>query len=476
MLIWFILAAIHTQLRADEYQSLFNISDLGQQFSPVNQQALLLSNISADSSSTCRQACHANIYCWIYDYDGLTKQCRLFEGDVSTMGIISASSSPLSTVGQIQLNKELFASSGLSCSFCAKSRYLTCVNSTCQCLARTYFDGSMCRSQKLLSTQCTSETDCRNDLNLTCLSRKQCGPISLQSGITVAGSSNGSSGSTSNALLSPFGIAIGRDDSLWISDAGNSRVMRVSVGSLNGTIVAGTGTSGIASTQLNFPSHLFVDNASNIYVSDTLNGRVMLWLNGSSSGFSATGATRIAGRTIGLAVDSQKNVYVAETDNHRVTKWTPNATTGIVVAGASTVGTDNQHLAYPFGLFLDELHSYLYVADYGNNRIQRFTLGGSLNGTTVAGGSGQGSNDSQLYFPQAVCVSKNTGAIYVADTYNNRVVRWSSGATKGVTLVGVPGTSATLLSGPGHVALSRNETFLYVADVNNNRIQRFELI
>ncbi|CAF1405456.1 unnamed protein product [Adineta ricciae] len=476
MFIWFILAAIHTQLTADEYQSFFNLSDLGQQFSAVNQQALLLSNINANSISTCRQACHANIYCRIYDYDGLTKQCRLFEGDVSTMGIISASASPLSTVGQIQLNKGLFASSGLSCSFCANSRYLTCVNSTCQCLGRTYFDGSMCCSQKLLGTQCISETDCRNDLNLTCLPRKQCGPISLQSGITVAGSSNGSSGSTNNALLSPFGIAIGNDDTLWISDAGNSRVMRVSGGSLNGTIIAGTGIAGSGSTQLNFPSHLFVDNASNIYISDTLNGRVMLWLNGSSSGFSVTGTTRIAGRTIGLAVDSQKNVYVAETDNHRVTKWTPNATIGIVVAGTSTVGTDNQHLAYPFGLYLDELHSYLYVADYGNNRIQRFMLGGSLNGTTVAGGSGQGSNDSQLYFPQAVCVSKNTGAIYVADTYNNRIVRWSSGATKGVTLAGVPGTSATLLSGPGHVALSRNETYLYVADLNNNRIQRFELI
>jgi sugar lactone lactonase YvrE len=205
----------------------------------------------------------------------------------------------------------------------------------------------------------------------------------------------------------------------------------------------------------------------------------MLWLNGSSTGVPVTGTQISSSRMVGIVADSQKNVYVSEADNHRVTKWAPNATNGTVVAGTGTQGNDSQHLCYPYGLYLDELHSYLYVADLYNNRIQRFTLGVSMNGTTVAGGNGPGPGNNQLYYPFGLCISKKTGAIYIADTYNDRVIRWNPGATSGVTIAGVTGingTAATLLYGPTAVALSQNETYLYVSDLNNNRIQRFELI
>jgi len=102
-----------------------------------------------------------------------------------------------------------------------------------------------------------------------------------------------------------------------------------------------------------------------------------------------------------------------------------------------------------------------------------------MNGTTVAGGNGNGSANNQLYFPQGLRVSKETGAIYIADTYNNRVTRWNPGATNGVTIAGIGGiygTNATLLYGSSDVALSPNETYLYVTDLNNNRIQPFQLI
>jgi sugar lactone lactonase YvrE len=303
--------------------------------------------------------------------------------------------------------------------------------------------------------------------------------LSLQYGVTVGGYSNGTAGNASDALSHPFGIAVGNDDSLFVSEFGNARVTRLPVGSLIGAVVAGTATVGNGSNQLNNPSHLYVDAASNIYVSDTSNGRAMLWVNGSSTGISVTGTTRINSRIMGIVIDSQKNIYITETDNHRVTKWPPNATIGTIAAGTGTLGNDSQHLGYPFGLDLDEFHSYLYVADYYNNRIQRFTLGSSMNGTTVAGGHSLGSADNQLYQPQGLCVSKKTGAIYIADTYNNRITRWNPGATSGVTIAGIAGMNgiaATLLNGPAGVALSRNETYLYVSDLNNNRIQRFELI
>jgi sugar lactone lactonase YvrE len=303
--------------------------------------------------------------------------------------------------------------------------------------------------------------------------------LSLQNGVTVGGYSNGTAGNASNALSSPYGIAVGNDSSLFVAEYGNARVTRLPVGSLNGTVVAGTGIIGSASNQLNNPSHLYVDAASNVYVSDTSNSRVMLWRNGSSTGVVVATTTPLTPRIVGIVVDSQKNIYISETDKHRVTKWTPNATNGTLVAGTGTPGSSSQQLNFPYGLYLDELHSYLYVADLYNNRVQRFTLGVSMNGTTVAGGNGQGSASNQLYYPQGLCVSKTTGAIYIADTDNNRVTRWNSGATSGVTIAGIAGsfgTAPTLLYGPGDVVLSQNETFLYVSDLNNNRVQRFELI
>lgn len=297
--------------------------------------------------------------------------------------------------------------------------------------------------------------------------------------MTVAGSATGIAGITLDALSKPFGIAVDQDGSLLISDALNARVVRLPAGSSNGSSVAGTGLAGASVSQLNFPSHLFVDNASNVYVSDTMNGRVMLWSNGSSSGVSVTGTTPILGRVAGVTVDSSGNVYVSEADNHRITKWTPNATSGIVVAGTGVSGNGTQQLSYPYGLHLDALRSYLYIADYGNNRVQRVTLGVSIDGTTVAGGNGLGSNDNQLSSPQGLCVSNKDGAIYIADTFNNRVMRWSPGASSGVTIAGIAGAmgvAATQLVGPAGVTLSRNEMFLYVTDLNNNRVQRFELI
>ena len=304
--------------------------------------------------------------------------------------------------------------------------------------------------------------------------------LSLQNGDTIGGSSNGIAGNTTDALFYPFGIAFGTDGSLFVGDYANSRVIQLPVSSSTGRVISGTGIAGNSSSQLNGPSHLYVDASSNIYVSDTLNHRAMFWANGSSIGIPITGATVGTSRIIGIAVDSAKNVYVSEVDNHRVTKWVPpNTNSSTIIAGTGVQGTDNQHLAYPFGLYLDEVYSYLYVADYYNNRIQRFTIGGSINGTTVAGGHGPGSNTNQLFQPQAVCVSKNTGAIYIADTYNTRIVRWYFGATSGVVLVGTTGStgvSASLLNGPAGIALSQNESYLYVSDLNNNRIQRFELI
>lgn len=158
-----------------EWQSSTNLSSSGFQFSSVDEQALLLSINTANSMFSCTRLCHSNGRCRIFDYDGQSHSCRLFEGNITTMGSIVASSSSQSRVGSIKLHPDQFVNRGLACSFCQGSRYLTCTNNTCQCQPHTYFDGSICQSQKLLGGDCGNTTECRSDLNYTCLSRQQCG-------------------------------------------------------------------------------------------------------------------------------------------------------------------------------------------------------------------------------------------------------------------------------------------------------------
>jgi sugar lactone lactonase YvrE len=305
-------------------------------------------------------------------------------------------------------------------------------------------------------------------------------------GVTVAGYSNGTSGTTLDALNSPWGLAIDTNDTLYISECGNARVIRIPAGSLNGSIVAGTGSSGSSATQLGCPAELKIDTHSNLYVDDNNHCRVMLWRKNASSGVVVVGNGTCSntnngiGDSLGLARDSQGNLYVSDKDNHRIMKWPPNATVGILVAGTPGVsGNSNQLLNNPYGLYLDEHNSYLYVADTGNNRIQRYTLGTAANGTTVAGGNGPGSNSNQLNGPHSVYVSMNNGDIYIADRVNNRIQRWSTGASSGVTIAGVSGMNgvdASMLNSPVGVIMNMNETFLYVSDRDNNRVQRYQLI
>ncbi len=304
-------------------------------------------------------------------------------------------------------------------------------------------------------------------------------------GVTVAGYGNGTAGNTSNALQNPWGLALDVNNSLYVADYGNSRVMKLKPGNLTGSMVAGTGVYGSGANQLTHPAELAVDAHSNIYVTDDYNYRVMLWHKNSSSGVIVVGtgvsgsSTSTISDSVGLARDSNGNIYVSDYANSRVMKWAPNATSGTLVAGLTgNAGSSNTQLDRPYGLYLDEANSSIYIADFNNNRIQRYSLSTAASGTTVAGGNGAGPGSNQLNQSAGVYVSKKTGDIYIADQNNHRIQRWSQGATTGVTIAGITGvigTNASMLNAPAHVMLDANETFMYVSDTNNHRVQRFKL-
>lgn len=114
-------------------------------------------------------------------------------------------------------------------------------------------------------------------------------------------------------------------------------------------------------------------------------------------------------------------------------------TVGITVAGVNgTLGTARNLLYTPCDAALDDQNN-LYIADTANNRIQKYLMG-AANGTTVAGNANglSGFGLSELKRPSQVMVASN-GDFFVADTYNQRVMMWSSGSASGTLVAGLTG-------------------------------------
>jgi DNA-binding beta-propeller fold protein YncE len=82
------------------------------------------------------------------------------------------------------------------------------------------------------------------------------------------------------------------------------------------------------------------------------------------------------------------------------------------------------------GIYVDQQHNSLYVADFSNHRIQKFNLSDNGSGITATGGNGYGSAANQLYNPLDLCVSQLNGAVYAPDYSNNSVQRWNINATQ----------------------------------------------
>lgn len=126
----------------------------------------------------------------------------------------------------------------------------------------------------------------------------------------------------------------------------------------------------------------------------------------------------------------------------------------------------------------------VWVADSGNNRVQKF----DLNGNYVAQFGSSGTGNGKFSTMQGIS-SDSSGYIYVADAGNNRVQKFDTSGTwwatfgGGLTCTGCASTSScTCSSGSGigyfnapQIAVVNNSTSnVWVADQGNARFQRFK--
>src|SRR5918993_796210 len=209
----------------------------------------------------------------------------------------------------------------------------------------------------------------------------------------------------------PFGLAVGADGTLYVSDGGESNRIRRLAPDGSVTTLAG-GAEG------------FADGA------------------GAAASFNTPS---------GLAIDVEGNLYVADTGNNRVRKVTPEGQVS-TVAGEGTAGHADGHAAAarfdaPVGVAVDR-RGNLYVSDTYNDRVRKITPEGQV--TTVAGAGRPGyadgpANDALFDTPCALVVGED-GTLIVADTGNNRLRKITTDGQVTTLPINFPADASTELS------------------------------
>ena len=213
--------------------------------------------------------------------------------------------------------------------------------------------------------------------------------------------------------------------------AKNDSDYSIEFASRGASTVAGGNGEGNSLNQLRYPRGVVVDSSGNIYIADTDNSRIMKWEPGATKGeIIITGIYPMA-----IHVDNSGNIFVSDYNNHRVLKYTlsSGSYTQSVIAGGNNSGNSLNQLNRPWGIYVDSSET-VYVADSYNHRIMKW-LSGASQGVLVAGGNNEGYALNQLRYPRSVNVD-SSGNIYVSDSDNNRLVKWAPDSNVGVDLFG----------------------------------------
>jgi len=282
---------------------------------------------------------------------------------------------------------------------------------------------------------------------------------------TIAGQGGGDNNGHAGAALDininqPFGVEVGPDDALYITEVGHHRVWRLdrAIGQLS--VVAGSGKKGY-----------------------------------SGDGGLATAATM--NEPYEIRFDADGNLYVVEMQNHvvrRIDAQTKNITT---IAGTGQAGfagdggpATKAQFKQPHSIALTadakSDRGSLYIADIGNHRIRRVDLA-TGNIETIAGTgeaklpvAGEVARGKPVVGPRALYMTGDTLWVALREGHSVWQIDLSSGNWKhiagsgkqGFTGDGGPATKATF-NGPKGIAVDASGN-AFVVDTENQAIRRID--
>jgi len=300
--------------------------------------------------------------------------------------------------------------------------------------------------------------DCGNRLGL--------GPCSLGLAAewqisTVAGTGqeddNGRQGSADRMnVAQPFGVEIGPDGALFITEVGHHRIWKLNRQTREMTVIAGSGQKGY----------------------------------GGDGGPAAAAAMN---EPYEIRFDHDGHLYIVEMQNHIVRRI--DARTGRIetIAGTGEPGDSGDdgpakqaRLKVPHGIVLDGKGG-LYIADIGNHRIRRVDLKEGTIDTVAGTGMRARAEDgapvrgTPLDGPRALDFS-DADTMWLALREGNAVYRvdWREGRLRHLAGTGRPGYTGdggparqAQLAGPKGIAMGP-EGWVYIADTESHTIRRIQ--
>ena len=278
--------------------------------------------------------------------------------------------------------------------------------------------------------------------------------IDAASGIitTIAGTGttgfSGDSGLAVNARIgTPFSITVDMADNVYFTETHRIRKITAATGIIN--TIAGSGTSGYTgdggpaiNAQLAFPESITSDNAGNLYISDAANnvirkitaatGIITKYAGGGAGGDGGPATSADISYPDAIVVDAAGNLYLSENNKIRFI----NAATGIIntVAGNGTGGNTGDDGDASYATFNSPQYlaisraGDLYIHDYNHFVIRKITGATNIisnycgNYTKGASGIGGPASEAQLYQFNNATVDR-AGNIYVTDINNHKVYR-----------------------------------------------------
>ncbi len=329
--------------------------------------------------------------------------------------------------------------------------------------------------------------------------------------MTVEGIAMGRLNRGEEELKKPVDVAVDSRNRVYVLDGGANLVV---VYNADGSTVGRIGAPVQDSPGLDEPGGIAVDKFGCVYVADTGNGKLkkydVVGKLAAHAGSKGTGLGQFL-EPVGIAIDrygrpavldAEKNTIQVFTTERGALKPLPEASplptvaalrqfpgepTALAAAGApwmlsSSVmseltgtaprmygieGSKQGQLKKARGFAIDG-DGNLWIADTGNDRVQKFGPDGSFLQSIGEGGS----RDGQFDDPSGIAVTKR-GKVVVADTGNNRIQVFSA---RGVFLnaFGKSGKLSGQFAEPVDVAVDAGEN-IYVVDRENARIAKYDV-
>ncbi len=323
-------------------------------------------------------------------------------------------------------------------------------------------------------------------------------------------------------LDAPYGITVGSDGTVYISDSGlpvtgdvhNQAIRKVSpagavrtmagagdnygfrdgVGTFEQIAINQTTDPSFIGARFNTPIGVVADAAGTVYVADYNNHRIrkvttaapasgqtygavnVTTVAGAAEGFAnGTGTAALFKNPAGVAIGPDGFLYVGDFNNDRIRK-VDLATGGVTTfAGGARGATNGPRAAATFSGPSDlefDAAGNLYVVDGLNYLIRKIATDGTV--STFAG-----SGNPAEFEPNSLAVAAD-GTVYVSDTSKNRIIKinpnGSAGVFAGSTAGFADGNSLSAqFNAPRGLAIDPTGTILYVADSSNFRIRKVTL-